>query len=101
MIDVTSSATVHCRLFFTSGHGLYYGNAGIHGDRRGRIAVQQEQERSPWRIPVIPGFNGRESTGIAPISSHSQRRSTHWKVRNCSKQKRHQGRKLLPTPMSP
>ncbi|CSP85032.1 Uncharacterised protein [Shigella sonnei] len=46
MMDVTSSASVHCWLFLRRTYPLVL-QRGHTGSSAGRIAVQQEHERSP------------------------------------------------------
>ena len=49
MMDVTSSASVHCRLFLRRTYPLVL-QRGHTGSSAGRIAVQQEHERSSSKL---------------------------------------------------
>ena len=100
MMEVTSSAIVHCRLFLRRTYP-FVSQRGHTSSSAGSTAVQHGQERSPWRMPGTPTFTVCTSLGAGAISSHAQRLSTHWKARSCSTQYRHQGTKLLPIPTSP
>ncbi len=69
MMDVTSSASVHCRLFLRLNEP-FGTTTRAHGFVSRAIAVKQEHERSPQRIPVTPGFSGWRSSGIGHRSDN-------------------------------